>query len=156
MISCFIHYYYCKLSLINHFKTISSPIQQLPSFTLNLEAIKNKLILIFNLLLLFNHYDHLHHHLITKMKLMLHSSHFFILFIFLFLFNIFEPCFAHYRDHKDLIDAPLLTSKLSTNRTIIVSQKGKDHFTSIQDAINSVSDDNSKWIIIHLRPGVYR
>ncbi|XP_039128448.1 probable pectinesterase 67 [Dioscorea cayenensis subsp. rotundata] len=90
------------------------------------------------------------------MKLMLHSSHFFILFIFLFLFNIFEPCFAHYRDHKDLIDAPLLTSKLSTNRTIIVSQQGKDHFTSIQDAINSVSDDNSKWIIIHLRPGVYR
>ncbi|KAG0501653.1 hypothetical protein HPP92_001725 [Vanilla planifolia] len=59
---------------------------------------------------------------------------------------------------KDLIDAPLLTSKLEANpsRTIIVSSSGKDNFTSVQAAIDAVPTGNSKWIVVHLRAGVYR
>ncbi|PKA62316.1 putative pectinesterase 67 [Apostasia shenzhenica] len=59
---------------------------------------------------------------------------------------------------RDLIDAPLLTSKVaaSPNRTIIVSPSGKDHFTSVQAAIDAVPEGNSDWIVIHLRAGVYK
>ncbi|KAJ0979949.1 hypothetical protein J5N97_015423 [Dioscorea zingiberensis] len=61
------------------------------------------------------------------------------------------------QEHKPIIDAPLLTSQVATtNRTIIVSRSRKDHFTSVQDAIDAVPDYNSHWIIVHLRPGVYR
>ncbi|MQM18414.1 hypothetical protein Taro_051405 [Colocasia esculenta] len=57
---------------------------------------------------------------------------------------------------KLVIDAPLLTSKVPTNQTIIVSPSGEDHFTSVQKAIDSVPDGNSGWVIVHLRAGVYR
>uniref|UniRef100_A0A1D1Y5C0 Pectinesterase n=1 Tax=Anthurium amnicola TaxID=1678845 RepID=A0A1D1Y5C0_9ARAE len=59
-------------------------------------------------------------------------------------------------DKKVTIDAPLLTSKLRTNRTILVGPSGKEDFTSVQAAVDSVPDGNSGWIIIHVRAGVYR
>ncbi|XP_020597547.1 probable pectinesterase 67 [Phalaenopsis equestris] len=59
---------------------------------------------------------------------------------------------------NDLINAPLLTSKLPVNpsRTLIVSKSGRDNFSSVQAAINAVPERNSEWIIIHVRAGVYR
>ncbi|ONK67598.1 uncharacterized protein A4U43_C05F1750 [Asparagus officinalis] len=55
---------------------------------------------------------------------------------------------------KDLIDAPLLDSKIKTNRTILVGPK--ERIKSIQDAIDRVPKGNSEWTIIHLRAGIYR
>jgi len=57
---------------------------------------------------------------------------------------------------QTVIDSPLLTQKIGTNRTIKVDINGKGDFTSIQEAINAVPQNNSKWIIIHVRKGVYR
>ncbi|CAA6668884.1 unnamed protein product [Spirodela intermedia] len=56
---------------------------------------------------------------------------------------------------KFTIDAPLLTSKLQTNRSILVGTSGREDFASLQEAIDSVPDGNSGWVIIHLRAGVY-
>src|SRR3989442_10454930 len=55
-----------------------------------------------------------------------------------------------------VIDSPLLTQKIGTNTTILVDQEGDGEFTTIQEAINSVPVNNNKWIIIHVRKGVYR
>ncbi|CAN0838839.1 Probable pectinesterase 67 [Linum grandiflorum] len=55
-----------------------------------------------------------------------------------------------------VIDSPLLTSKIGTNRTIKVDIDGEGDYTSIQEAIDSVPLYNSEWIIIHVRKGVYR
>ncbi|KDP27907.1 hypothetical protein JCGZ_18987 [Jatropha curcas] len=55
-----------------------------------------------------------------------------------------------------IIDAPLLTEKIGTNTTIKVDINGEGDFTSIQEAINAVPVNNDKWIIIHVRKGVYR
>ncbi|GAV70845.1 Pectinesterase domain-containing protein, partial [Cephalotus follicularis] len=57
---------------------------------------------------------------------------------------------------ETVIDSPLLTQKIATNRTIKVDINGKGDFTSIQEAINSVPKGNANWIIIHIRKGVYR
>ncbi|XP_021831078.1 probable pectinesterase 67 [Prunus avium] len=57
---------------------------------------------------------------------------------------------------QKVIDSPLLTQKIHTNRTIKVDINGKGDFTSVQAAIDSVPEGNSKWIIIHVRKGVYR
>ncbi|KAL5983513.1 hypothetical protein ACLOJK_017599 [Asimina triloba] len=57
---------------------------------------------------------------------------------------------------EGIIDSPYLTSKVGTNRTIKVDAGGGEDFTSVQEAINSVPDGNSEWIIIHIRKGVYR
>lgn len=57
---------------------------------------------------------------------------------------------------ETVIDSPLLTQKIGTNRTIKVDINGDGDFTSIQAAIDSVPEGNSKWIIIHVRKGVYR
>ncbi|GLU08519.1 hypothetical protein SLE2022_254270 [Rubroshorea leprosula] len=57
---------------------------------------------------------------------------------------------------KQVIDSPLLTEKIATNRTIVVDINGKGDFTSVQEAINSVPKNNDRWIIIHVRKGVYR
>lgn len=54
-----------------------------------------------------------------------------------------------------LIDAPLLTEKIATNRSIIVDAAGDGEFKSIQSAIDSVPEGNSEWIIVHVRKGVY-
>ncbi|XP_065859671.1 probable pectinesterase 67 [Euphorbia lathyris] len=57
---------------------------------------------------------------------------------------------------ETVIDSPLLTQKIGTNRTIKVDFNGDGEFTKIQDAIDSVPENNSKWVIIHVRKGVYR
>ncbi|OVA13605.1 Pectinesterase [Macleaya cordata] len=57
---------------------------------------------------------------------------------------------------QHVIDSPLLTEKIGTNRTIKVDINGKGDFTSVQAAIDSVPVGNSQWIIIHVRKGVYR
>ncbi|KAK1317574.1 putative pectinesterase 67 [Acorus calamus] len=57
---------------------------------------------------------------------------------------------------EKVIDSPHLTSKIGTNRTILVGLSGKEDFKSVQAAIDSVPDGNSDWIIIHVRAGVYR
>ncbi|KAJ9154612.1 hypothetical protein P3X46_027931 [Hevea brasiliensis] len=57
---------------------------------------------------------------------------------------------------QNVIDAPLLTQKIGTNHTIKVDINGQGDFTSIQEAVNAVPDNNSNWIIIHVRKGVYR
>ncbi|XP_043708952.1 probable pectinesterase 67 [Telopea speciosissima] len=63
---------------------------------------------------------------------------------------------AHGLTADTVIDSPLLTEKIGTNRTIKVDINGKDEFTSVQAAIDSVPVGNSQWIIIHIRKGVYR
>lgn len=63
---------------------------------------------------------------------------------------------VHGLEAKNVIDSPLLTQKIGTNRTIKVDINGNGEFKSIQDAIDSVPEGNSKWIIIHVRKGVYR
>ncbi|KAL1226368.1 putative pectinesterase 67 [Cardamine amara subsp. amara] len=53
-------------------------------------------------------------------------------------------------------DAPLLTEKIATNRSIIVDIEGKGDYTSIQKAIDAVPVGNSNWIIVHVRKGIYK
>lgn len=59
-------------------------------------------------------------------------------------------------DAKTVIDSPLLTQKIGTNRTIKVDLNGDGDFKSVQAAIDSVPEGNSQWVIIHLRKGVFR
>ncbi|XP_052206884.1 probable pectinesterase 67 [Diospyros lotus] len=63
---------------------------------------------------------------------------------------------SHGSSSTTVIDAPLLTQKIGTNRSIIVDINGNGHFKSVQAAIDSVPEGNSDWIIIHIRKGVYR
>lgn len=69
---------------------------------------------------------------------------------------IFFTSNIHAISSKTVIDSPLLTQKIGTNRTIKVDINGDGDFTSIQEAINAVPENNSQWIIIHVRKGVYR
>ncbi|KAI9193980.1 hypothetical protein LWI28_002016 [Acer negundo] len=64
--------------------------------------------------------------------------------------------YAHGFSAKTVIDSPMLTEKIGTNRTIKVDIKGDGDFTSVQEAINSVPEGNGEWVIIHIRKGVYR
>lgn len=57
---------------------------------------------------------------------------------------------------KSVVDSPLLTQKISTNRTIKVDANGQGDFKSVQAAIDSVPNGNSNWIIIYVSKGVYR
>lgn len=57
---------------------------------------------------------------------------------------------------KSVVDSPLLTQKISTNRTIKVDANGQGDFKSVQAAIDSVPNGNSNWIIIYISKGVYR
>lgn len=54
-----------------------------------------------------------------------------------------------------VIDAPLLTNKIASDKTIKVAQEGGE-FSSVQAAIDSIPSGNSKWVTIHIRKGVYR
>ncbi|KVH99766.1 Pectinesterase, active site-containing protein [Cynara cardunculus var. scolymus] len=54
------------------------------------------------------------------------------------------------------VDATLLTSKIGSNRTIIVDIHGSEDFMSVQDAIDSIPLGNPNWVIIHVKEGVYR
>ncbi|KAH7573465.1 hypothetical protein ACOSP7_007156 [Xanthoceras sorbifolium] len=64
--------------------------------------------------------------------------------------------YVHGLSGHTVIDAPMLTEKISTNRTIKVDINGNGDFTSVQEAINAVPKGNGQWIIIHVRKGVYR
>ncbi|CAJ2662501.1 unnamed protein product [Trifolium pratense] len=75
-----------------------------------------------------------------------------ILFFILF----FLPYCALAFDVKNVIDSPMLTKKIGTNRTIIVDINGKGEFKSVQAAIDSIPEGNSHWVIVHIRKGVYR
>ncbi|KAJ8560466.1 hypothetical protein K7X08_022326 [Anisodus acutangulus] len=75
--------------------------------------------------------------------------------IFLVIYVIFLDC-VHGLSVKNVIDSPLLTDKIATNRTIIVDVNGQGNFKSVQAAVNSVPDGNSNWVIIHVRKGTYR
>lgn len=57
---------------------------------------------------------------------------------------------------KTKIEAPMITEKLGTNKTIIVDINGNGEFKSIQEAINAVPVGNAQWVIIHVRKGIYR
>uniref|UniRef100_A0A5B7C9V8 Pectinesterase n=1 Tax=Davidia involucrata TaxID=16924 RepID=A0A5B7C9V8_DAVIN len=80
----------------------------------------------------------------------------YIAFAFIFVTSICILDVANGFSAKSVIDSPLLTNKIGTNRTIIVDFDGKGNFKSIQAAIDSVPEGNSNWIIIHVRKGVYR
>ncbi|KAK8958415.1 putative pectinesterase 68 [Platanthera guangdongensis] len=40
-------------------------------------------------------------------------------------------------------------------KTVVVDLKGHGHFRSIQQAINSIPNDNPNWTKIHIKAGVY-
>ncbi|XP_050290805.1 probable pectinesterase 67 [Quercus robur] len=63
---------------------------------------------------------------------------------------------VHGLDAQKVIDSPLLTQKIGTNRTIKVDINGDGDFRSVQAAIDSVPEGNAHWTIIHVRKGVYR
>lgn len=63
---------------------------------------------------------------------------------------------VHGLDAQTVIDSPLLTQKIGTNRTIKVDINGDGDFRSVQAAIDSVPEGNAHWTIIHVRKGVYR
>ncbi|KAK1387485.1 Pectinesterase [Heracleum sosnowskyi] len=54
-----------------------------------------------------------------------------------------------------IVDAPLLTMQIASNKTIKVAQEGGE-FSSLQAAIDSVPGGNSEWVTIHVWKGVYR
>ncbi|KAG9457903.1 hypothetical protein H6P81_002411 [Aristolochia fimbriata] len=54
------------------------------------------------------------------------------------------------------VDSSLITSKIETNRTLLVDQSGKGDFTTVKAAIDAVHEGNSHWVLIHVRAGVYR
>ena len=59
-------------------------------------------------------------------------------------------------DAQTVIDSPMLTQKVGTNRTIKVDINGDGDFKSVQAAIDSIPEGNSNWVILHIRKGVYR
>ncbi|XP_061994372.1 probable pectinesterase 67 [Rosa rugosa] len=63
---------------------------------------------------------------------------------------------GHPSVEDEKIGSPLLTQELHTNNTILVDINGGGQFKSIQAAIDSVPAGNNKWVIIHVRRGVYR
>ncbi|KAL8047514.1 hypothetical protein ABFX02_07G005200 [Erythranthe guttata] len=63
---------------------------------------------------------------------------------------------VHVVAENNVIDSPLLIQKIGSNRTIVVDANGQGDFKSVQAAINYVPNRNSKWIVIHIRKGVYR
>ncbi|OWM88048.1 probable pectinesterase 67 [Punica granatum] len=69
---------------------------------------------------------------------------------------IYAASSVHGLSAQTVIDSPLLTQKIGTNRTIKVDVNGKGDFKSVQAAIDSVPKGNNQWIIIHVRKGVYR
>ncbi|XP_074291880.1 putative pectinesterase 67 [Silene latifolia] len=58
--------------------------------------------------------------------------------------------------HSNVIDGPKLTEKIATNHTIVVDINGNGDFKSVQAAIDSIPQNNTNWVIIHVRKGVYR
>ncbi|KAL5705988.1 putative pectinesterase 67 [Ranunculus cassubicifolius] len=73
----------------------------------------------------------------------------------LLLLSLAAFCNAITSDHQ-VIDSPLLTEKIGSNRTIKVDIEGGGDFKSVQEAVNAVPDGNTEWIIIHVRKGIYK
>lgn len=76
-----------------------------------------------------------------------------------FIVTILIFCLSHCAlclDGQTVVDSPLLTEKLGINRTIKVDINGNGEFKSIQAAIDSIPEGNSKWVIVHVRKGIYR
>ncbi|KAK1592805.1 hypothetical protein Q3G72_030653 [Acer saccharum] len=69
---------------------------------------------------------------------------------------VISASLSGYVHGKTVIDSPMLTEKIGTNRTVKVDINGDGDFTSVQEAINSVPEGNGEWVIIHIRKGVYR
>lgn len=68
-------------------------------------------------------------------------------------------CFSnvgHGLEAQTVIDSPMLTQKIGTNRTIKVDINGNGDFKSVQAAVDSVPVGNNRWVIIHIRKGIYR
>ncbi|XP_038888955.1 probable pectinesterase 67 [Benincasa hispida] len=79
-----------------------------------------------------------------------------IAFVIAFALLILSPIGSYAFTAQNVIDSPLLTKKIGTNRTIKVDINGNGEFTSIQAAVDSVPEGNSQWMIIHVRKGIYR
>ncbi|KGN57171.1 probable pectinesterase 67 [Cucumis sativus] len=80
----------------------------------------------------------------------------YIAFAIAFTFLISSPIGSYAFTAQNVIDSPLLTKKIGTNRTIKVDINGNGEFKSIQAAVDSVPEGNSQWMIIHVRKGIYR
>ncbi|TKY72488.1 pectinesterase 67 [Spatholobus suberectus] len=82
----------------------------------------------------------------------LHASSFIVSILILI-------CMSHCAlgfDGQTVVDSPKLTEKLGINRTIKVDINGNGEFKSIQAAIDSIPEENSNWVILHVRKGIYR
>ncbi|KAL2341662.1 hypothetical protein Fmac_009602 [Flemingia macrophylla] len=77
------------------------------------------------------------------------------IFIVAILHYCMSYCAVGY-DAQTVSDSPLLTEKLGINRTIKVDINGNGEFKSVQAAIDSIPEDNSNWVIVHVRKGIYR
>ncbi|KAM7256733.1 hypothetical protein ACFE04_012474 [Oxalis oulophora] len=86
---------------------------------------------------------------------MLSSPFLKIILVTFFVFANFSTIYGN-GESEITIDAPLLTEKIASNRTIKVDINGNGEFKSIQEAINAVPKGNSQWVIIHIRKGIYR
>ncbi|CAL9205905.1 unnamed protein product [Musa hybrid cultivar] len=75
-----------------------------------------------------------------------------VLLLLLLLSSMFAGVLPH--KSKDIIDGPLITSKIKTNRTILVGPS--EEFKTVQAAVDAVPMGNSDWIIVHCRSGIYR
>lgn len=80
----------------------------------------------------------------------------YLVFAVTFVISISFSYVANGLEAQNVIDSPLLTQKIGTNRTIKVDIDGDGEFRSVQAAIDSIPVGNSKWVIIHIRKGVYR
>ena len=79
-----------------------------------------------------------------------------IAFAIAFALLISSPIGSYGFTAQNVINSPLLTKKIATNRTIKVDINGNGEFTSIQAAVDAVPEGNSQWMIIHVRKGIYR
>ncbi|KAI4344777.1 hypothetical protein L6164_011967 [Bauhinia variegata] len=87
----------------------------------------------------------------------LHASTMFMALIILCMISFFcLPYDTLAIDAQTVIDSPLLTKKIGTNRTIKVDINGNGEFKSVQAAIDSIPEGNSNWVIVHIRKGIYR
>ncbi|XP_020086731.1 probable pectinesterase 29 [Ananas comosus] len=74
------------------------------------------------------------------------SGVFFCLFFVFFFF--FLTC--------DLLHISFTEGAATVEKTVVVDQGGLGNFKTIQEAINSIPDQNTQWIEINVKSGVYR
>lgn len=72
----------------------------------------------------------------------------------LIVFFDFAQCLSK---NNPVVDSSLLTQTIGANHKIIVDASGESgDFKSVQAAIDHVPNGNTRWIIIHVKKGVYR